>query len=145
MTMQRTATLHGAHKEMILQTIPDATTAIKEKLNADQGAPSEQIDDIISRYLHVRDSASSEQIGNELTAVFADGLDRAARIVANLEASRRMLDETRSLQQQAHVFIDLRSRLHPAFRENRLPRFSSKAGVPLTPQKTPRLQHLQAL
>jgi hypothetical protein len=113
---------------MILQTIPDATTAIKEKLNADQGAPSEQIDDIISRYLHVRDSASSEYIGNELAAMFADSVDRAARTVASLETLRRTLRDTRALQQRAGVFVNLRARMRAAFRDNRLPCFAGRTG-----------------
>jgi hypothetical protein len=113
---------------MILQTIPDVTTAIKEKLNADQGAPSQQIDDIISRYLHVRDSASSEYIGNELAAMFADSVDRAARTVAGLESLRRTLRDTRALQQRAGVFVNLRARMRPGFRDNCLPCFAGRTG-----------------
>ena len=74
-----------------MQTIPTAATAIKEMLAADQAASSQQIDDIISRYLRVRDSAAVEPIENELAAIFASGVDHAARVVAGLELLPRTL------------------------------------------------------
>jgi hypothetical protein len=74
---------------MILQSIPTAANTIKAML-ADQAAPSQQIDDLISRYLRVRDSSSIDKLEHELTAIFAGGVDHAADIVAGLESLPRI-------------------------------------------------------
>lgn len=120
-------------KKMILQSIPDAGTAIKERLNADQAAPSQQIDDIISRYLRVRDSSAIEQVENELAAIFASGVDHAARVVAGLESLPRTVDIRVSTQQGARVVADSRSRLREAIQDNRPRRFTNRVGVPVKP------------
>jgi hypothetical protein len=123
-----------ANKEMTLQTIPAAATTIKEKLNADQAISSQQIDDIISRYLRVRDSSAIEQIENELAAIFASGVHHAARVVAGLESLPRTVkvnDMRVSPQQGARVFAD--SRIRVAFRNNRPQRFTGRTGTPVKP------------
>jgi hypothetical protein len=112
---------------MILQAIPAAANAIKEMLDADQAASSQQIDDIISRYLQVRDSSAIEQIENELAAIFAGGVDHAARVVAGLELLPRTVDIRVPPQQIARVVVgDSRSRIRVAFRDNRPRRFASR-------------------
>jgi hypothetical protein len=114
-----------------LQTIPDATTAIKEKLNADQAASSQQIDDIISRYLRVRDSSVIEQIENELATIFASGVDQAARVVADLESLPRTMRATHVSPQQGVCIVGSSgSRLRAAIRNNRPSRFTNKVGGP---------------
>jgi hypothetical protein len=120
------------HQEMILQTIPAAANTIKAILSVDQAASSQQIDDIISRYLRVRDSSAIEQIENELAAIFASGVDHAARVVADLESLPRTLRDTRvSPQQGVGVVGDSGSRIRAAIRNNRPPRFASRIGPPL--------------
>jgi K+-transporting ATPase c subunit len=117
------------HKEMTLQTIPAAANTIKAILSADQAASSQQIDDIISRYLRVRDSSAIEQIENELAAIFASGVDQAASVVADLESLPRILRDTRvSPQQGARVVGDSGSRLRAAIRNNRPSRFADRIG-----------------
>ena len=111
-----------------MQTIPDATTAIKEKLNADQAASSQQIDDIISRYLRVRDSSAIDKLENELAAIFAGGVDHAARVVSGLESLPRTVNERVSPQQGARVFADSRLRIRVAIQNNRPPRFAGRIG-----------------
>lgn len=127
--------LQGAHKEMTLQTIPAAATAIKEMFDADQAALSQQIDDIISRYLRVRDSATLEFIENELTAIFASGIDHAARVVAGLELLPRTPKGMRvSPQQESRVFRNPTGpRIRAAFPNNRPQRFTNRIGVPVKP------------
>jgi len=117
---------------MILQTIPAAANTIKETLNADQAASSQQIDDIISRYLRVRDSSAIEQIENELAAIFASGVDHAARVVADLESLPRTFRDTRvSPQQGARVVEDSGSRIRAAIQNNRPRRFAGRIGPPV--------------
>jgi hypothetical protein len=120
---------------MTLQTIPAAATAIKEMLAADQAASSQQIDDIISRYLRVRDSAAVEPIENELAAIFASGVDHAARVVAGLELLPRTPNGMRaSPQQEPRVFKNPAvPRIRAAFRNNRPQRFADRIGVPVKP------------
>jgi hypothetical protein len=118
---------------MTLQTIPAAATTIKEEmLNVDQAASSQQIDDIISRYLRVRDSSAIDKLENELAAIFASGVDHAARVVAGLESLPRTVNDARvSPQQGARVVSDSGSRIRAAFRNNRPPRFAGRIGPPV--------------
>jgi hypothetical protein len=115
---------------MTLQTIPAAATTIKEEmLNVDQAASSQQIDDIISRYLRVRDSSAIDKLENELAAIFASGVDHAARVVAGLESLPRTVNDTRvSPQQGARVVSDSGSRIRAAFRDSRPRRFTGRTG-----------------
>jgi hypothetical protein len=115
---------------MTLQTIP---TAIKEMLAVDQAASSQQIDDIISRYLRVRDSASIDKLENELTAIFASGVDHAAHVVAGLELLPRTPNGMRA-EQELRVFKNpAEPRIRAAFRNNRPQRFANRIGVPVKP------------
>jgi hypothetical protein len=117
---------------MTLRTIPAAANTFKETLNADQAASSQQIDDIISRYQRVRDSSAIEQIENELAAIFASGVDHAARVVADLESLPRTVNDMRvSPQQGVRVFADSRSGIRVAIRNNRPPRFAGRIGPPV--------------
>jgi len=115
---------------MTLQSIPAAANTIKEML-VDQAAPSQQIDDLISRYLRVRDSSAIDKLEHELTAIFAGGVDHAARIVAGLE----VLGHTRAPQQETHVFKNpAGSRIRAAFQNNNRPqRFPGRTGAPVRP------------
>jgi hypothetical protein len=116
---------------MILQTIPAAANTIKEKLSADQAASSQQIDDIISRYLRVRDSSAIDKLENELAAIFASGVDHAARVVADLESLPRTLHDPRvSPQPGARVVGDSGSRIRAAIRDNHPRRFAGRIGPP---------------
>jgi hypothetical protein len=117
---------------MTLQTIPAAANTIKEKLNADQAASSQQIDDIISRYLRVRDSSSIDKLENELAAIFASGVDHAARVVAGLESLPRTVNDMCVSQQQgARIVGDSASRIRAAFRDSRPRRFADRIGPSL--------------
>jgi len=115
-----------------LQAIPAAANTIREML-ADQAAPSQQIDDIISRYLRVRDSSAIEQIENELAAIFASGVDHAGRVVADLESLPRTFRDTRVSppQQGARDVGDSGSRIRAAIRESRPRRFAGRIGPPV--------------
>jgi len=117
------------HQEMILQTIPAAANTIKAILSVDQAASSQQIDDIISRYLRVRDSSAIDKLENELAAIFASGVDQAARVVASLESLPRTVNDMRvSPQQGARVVGDSGSRIRAAFRDSRPRRFTGRTG-----------------
>jgi hypothetical protein len=112
-----------------LQAIPAAANTIKEML-ADQAAPSQQIDNLISRYLRVRDSSAIDRLEHELTAIFAGGVDHAADIVAGLEALRHTFRDTRVSQQQgARVVSDPPSRTRAVFRDQRKLRSTHRPGI----------------
>ena len=114
-----------------MQSIPTAANTIKEML-ADQAAPSQQIDDIISRYLQVRDSSSIDKLEHELMAIFAGGVDHAADIVAGLEALPRTLRDTPiSPQQGARDVGNAPSRVRATFRDSRPRRFTGRIGTPV--------------
>jgi hypothetical protein len=117
------------NEEMILQTIP---AAVKAMLNTGQETPAHHIDDLIARYLRVRDSSSIDKLEYELTAVFADGMAHAARVVAGLEAMQSVSSHTRA-QQEVQARNDSRPHTRAWPGNSRQLGFITRAGVPVKP------------
>jgi hypothetical protein len=118
------------NEEMILQTIP---AAVKAMLNTDRETPAHHIDDLIVRYLRVRDSSSIDKLEYELTAVFAGGMAHAARVVAGLEAMQSVSSHTRASQQEVQARNDSRPHTRARPGNSRQLGFIARAGVPVKP------------
>jgi hypothetical protein len=115
---------------MILQTIP---AAVKAMLNTGQETPAHHIDDLIVRYLRVRDSSSIDKLEYELTAIFAGGMAHAAHVVAGLEAMQSVSSHTRASQQEVQARNDARPHTRARPGNSRQLGFITRAGVHMRP------------
>lgn len=77
--------MHESNQEMNARSIP---ASVKAMLRAEDATSSHDINELLARYLRVRDSSSIDRLEHELTALFASGVERAAQIIAGLEELR---------------------------------------------------------